>query len=69
MDRESVKNLSAGQRAQNSARWIEEAIEILSRRNPESSMDRDSIKICQEKDKEGLNRKESIEDLSRSCPA
>ena len=32
-------------------------------------MDWDSIKICQEKDKEGLNRKEFIEDLSRSYPA
>ena len=63
MDRESVKNLSAGQRAQNFARWIKEAIEILSRRNPESSMDRDSVKICREKKKEGLDKRESIEDL------
>ena len=42
---------------------------FYSRRNLETSMNRDSIKICREKEKEELNRRESIEDLSRSCRA
>ena len=66
MDRGSVENLSA---RQNVARWIKEAVEHLSRRNPEVSMDRESNKIYQEKKKEGLDRRESVEDLSRSCRA
>ena len=53
----------------NLAQWIKEAVENLSRRNPEISMDRDSVKIYQEKEKEGLNKRESVEDLSRSCQA
>ena len=61
MDRGFVENLSA---RQNVARWIKEAVEHLSRRNPEVSMDRDSNKIYQEKKKEGLDRRESVEDLS-----
>ena len=64
MDREFVENLSARQKV---SRWIEEAVEHLSRRNPETSMDRDYVNFCLEKKKEGLNRRESIEDLSRSC--
>ena len=39
----------------------------LSRRNPEISMDQESFKIYQEKEKEGLNRRESVKDRSRSC--
>ena len=53
----------------NLARWIEEAVENLSRRNPKISMDQESVKIYQEKEKEGLDRRESVEDLSRSCRA
>ena len=64
MDREAVVNLSARQKV---ARWIEEVVEHLSRRNPETSMDRDCDKNYREKKKEGLDRRESVEDLSRSC--
>ena len=64
MDQEAVKNLLARQKV---AQWIEEAVEHLSRRNPEISMDRDCVKICQDKKKEGLDRREFVEDLSRSC--
>ena len=46
------------------AQWNEEAVENLSRRNPKISMDRESVKIYQEKEKERLNRKESVEKLS-----
>ena len=28
-------------------------------------MDRNSVKICQDKEKEGLDKRESVEDLSR----
>ena len=62
----SVENLSARQKV---AQWIKEAVEHLSRRNPEVSMDRDFDKIYQEKKKEGLDRREFVEDLSRSCRA
>ena len=48
----------------NMARWIEEAVENLSRRNPEILMDRESFKIYWEKEKEGLDRRESVEKLS-----
>ena len=51
------------------ARWIEEVVEILSRRNPKISMDRECDKIYREKKKEGLDRRKSVEDLSRSCRA
>ena len=51
----------------NLAQWIEEAVENLLRRNPEISMDWESVKICLEKKKEGLDRKESIQNLSISC--
>ena len=71
------------------AQWIKEAVEILSRRNPEISMDqeafeklsirqiakkfslmdRGSVEISIEKRKEGLDRKEFVDDLSRSCRA
>ena len=47
------------------ARWIEEVVEILSRRNLESLMDWDFVKICQEKKKKGLNRREFVEKLLR----
>ena len=60
MDQESIKDLLAIQRV---SRWIEEAVEILSRRNPKTSMDRDCDNFCQEKI-EGLDRNESIEKLS-----
>ena len=46
------------------AQWNEEAVENLSRRNPKISMDRESVKIYQEKEKERLDRKESVEKLS-----
>ena len=65
MDWEAVKNLSLRQKV---ARWIKEAIEHLSRRGPETSMDWDCDKICQDKN-DGLDRRESVEDLSRSCRA
>ena len=42
----------------NLAWWIEEAVDILSRRNLETSMDWKSVKICREKEKEGLDRSE-----------
>ena len=45
----------------------QETVEKLSRRSPEISIDRNSVKICREKEKEGLDRRESIEDLSRIC--
>ena len=63
MDREAVENLSARQKV---ARWIEEAVEYLLRRNLETLMDRDWDKICRDKKKEGLNRRESVDKLSRS---
>ena len=66
MDQEAVEDLSARQKV---SRWIEEADEHLSRRNPEISMNRDCDKIYREKKKEGLNRRESVEVLSRSCRA
>ena len=66
MDREAVENLSARQKV---ARWIEEAVEHLSRQSVESSMDWDCVNFCQEKKKKGLDRYEPIKDLSRSCRA
>ena len=66
MDQEAVEDLSTRQKV---SRWIEEADEHLSRRNPEISMNRDCDKIYREKKKEGLNRRESVEVLSRSCRA
>ena len=44
-----------------------EAIEKLSRQNPEISMDRVCDKICRDKKKKGLDRRESVKDLLRSC--
>jgi len=41
-----------------------EAIEKLSRQIPESSMDRKCANFCQEKNKGGLDKYESIEKLS-----
>ena len=55
----------ANREHRNLARWIEEAVKNLSRRNLEVLMDQDSIKICREKKKEGLDRRESVEKLSR----
>ena len=46
--------------------WLD-GLKKLSRRSPEISIDRNSVKICREKEKEGLDRRESIEDLSRIC--
>ena len=49
-----------------------EAIEMLSRRQraqENSSMDRESVKDLSRKDKEKLDRKEFIKDLSKSCRA
>ena len=43
-----------------------EAIEKLLRQIPESLMDQNCDNFCREKHKEGLDRWESIEDLSRS---
>ena len=60
IDREAIENLLAGQKV---SWWIEEAIEHLSRRIPESSMDRDFDKICQDKRKKGLIK----DNLSRIC--
>ena len=47
----------------------QEAIEKLSRQSPESSMDWICDKICREKKSKGLDRRESVKDLSRSCRA
>ena len=66
MDREVVENLSARQKV---TWWIKEAVEHLSRRNLETSMDWDCDKICREKKKVGLDRNEFVRDLSRSCRA
>ena len=66
MDQEAVENLSARQKF---FRWIEEVVEYLSRRNPKTSMDRDCNKIYRDKKKEGLNRRESVENLLRSYQA
>ena len=57
MDQKAVKNLLVRQKV---AWWIEEAIERLSRINLETSMDRDCDKICWDKKKEGLDRRESV---------
>ena len=57
MDQKAVKNLLVRQKV---AWWIEEAIEHLSRINLETSMDRDCDKICWDKKKEGLDRRESV---------
>ena len=61
MDREADENLSAKQKV---ARWIEEAVEHLSRQSLESLMDRECVNFCQEKKKERLDRNKSIEKLS-----
>ena len=46
-----------------------EAVEKLSRQIPKIQMDQNWANFYQEKKKEGLNRYESVEDLSRSCRA
>ena len=66
MDREAVENLSAIQKV---SRWIKEIVEHLSRQSPEISMERDCINFYWDKKKEGLDRYEFVEDLSRSCRA
>ena len=66
MDWESVEDLSARQKV---SRWIEEAVEILSRRNTKILMDWNCVNFCQEKKKECLDSRESIQDPSRSCQA
>ena len=65
MDWGSVENLLARQKV---AQWIKEAVEHLSRRDPEVSMDWDFDKINWEK-KKGLDRRESVKDLLRSYRA
>ena len=62
MDREVVENLSARQKV---SRWIEKLLKQI----PESSMNQNCTNFFQEKKKEGLNRYESVEDLSRSYQA
>ena len=62
MDREVVENLSARQKV---SRWIEKLLKQIS----ESSMNQNCTNFFQEKKKEGLNRYESVEDLSRSYQA
>ena len=52
----------ANKEQRNLAWWIEEAVENLSRRNPEISMDRDFVKICREKEKKGLDKGEFVDD-------
>ena len=66
MDRKAVENLLAKQKV---ARWIKKAVKHLSRRNLETLMDWDCNKIYGERKKEGLYRRESVKDLSRSCQA
>ena len=47
-----------------------EAVEMLSKRQKaqeNSSMDRESIEDLSRKEKEGPDRNESVENLSRSC--
>ena len=51
------------------SQWIKEAVKNLLRRNPETSMDWESDKIYRENKKDGLNRREFVEDLSRSYRA
>ena len=62
MDREVVENLSARQKV---SRWIEKLLKQIS----ESSMNQNCTNFFQEKKKEGLNRYESVEDLSKSYQA
>ena len=62
-----LRSYWADRELKNLARWIEEAVKNLSRRNPEISMDWESVKIYREKRKKGSIEMESIEDLSRSC--
>ena len=60
--RESIKQTKS---TRNLTRWIKEAVEKLSRRNPEISMDRESIKKLSRPEEES-----SIErNLLRSCRA
>ena len=66
MDQEALENLLAKQKV---ARWIEEVVEHLLRRNLETSMDRDCDKIYRDKKKESLDRRKYVKDLLRSCRA
>ena len=47
--------------------WIKKLSRFYSRRNPKTLMNRDFVKIYREKEKEELDRRKSIKDLSRSC--
>ena len=51
------------------SQWIKEVVKNLLRRNPETSMDWENDKIYRENKKDGLNKREFVEDLSRSCRA
>ena len=46
------------------AQWIDLSVKKLSRSNPEISMDWDSVKICRDKKKERLDRRDFVEKLS-----
>ena len=59
----------ANREQRNLACWIEEAVKILSRRNPKISMDREFVEMLLTKEKECSIERESVRDLLRSCQA
>jgi len=59
-----IENLSARQSFSMDQRSCRD---FLLRRTPEISMEWNCVNFCREKKKNGLDRKESVEDLSRSC--
>ena len=54
----------ANRKQRNLARWIEVTVKKLLRRNPEISMDQESIKDLSRKEKEGSIEREFVEKLS-----
>ena len=63
-----IEDLSCIYRAnreyKNFARWIEDAVEILSRMNPKISMDRKAVEILSRRKPEILMDRESVKMLS-----
>ena len=66
MDLESVANLSTRQKAQKFGSMDQRSYQESIKEKPKNL---DGSRIYQEKEKEGLDRRESVEDLSRSCRA
>ena len=60
-----VENLSSRQKAHKLSRWIEEAIENVSRRNPETSIDREAVETLSRRNQEISMDREAVEMLSR----